>query len=98
MRFLCVSDIHGHARALRALLEEAEALGVDQLVACGDLVFPGPRPLEVWKLLVDRRALCVQGLGDRALARIDPDKLSATTETERKKIARLREVHGELGE
>jgi predicted phosphodiesterase len=98
MRFLCVSDIHGHARALRAVLEEAELLGFDQLVACGDLLFPGPEPLDVWKLLVENRALCVQGLGDRALARIDPDKLSATTENERKKIARLREVHGELGE
>lgn len=98
MRFLCVSDIHGHAKALRAVLEEADALGFDQLVACGDLVFPGPAPLEVWKLLVERHALCVQGIGDRALARIDPDKLSATTESERQRIARLREVQNELGE
>ncbi len=98
MRFLCVSDIHGHAKALRAVLEEADALGFDQMVACGDLVFPGPEPLDVWKLLIEHHALCVQGLGDRALAQIDPDKLTATTETERQRIARLREVHHELGE
>ena len=47
MRFLCVSDIHGHAAALRAVLREAEGYGFDQLIACGDLCFPGPEPLEV---------------------------------------------------
>jgi predicted phosphodiesterase len=98
MRFLCVSDIHGHAAALRAVMEEAQAIGFDQLVTCGDLVFPGPEPLEVWKILVEHKALSVQGIGDKALARVDPDKLSATTEGERQRIARLREVHNELGE
>lgn len=98
MRFLCVSDIHGHARALAAVLEEANAYGWDQLVACGDLVFPGPEPLAVWKLLVNNRALCVQGVSDRALSQIDPTKLSATTEHERERIDRFRKVQGELGE
>ena len=98
MRFLCVSDIHGHAKALDAVLQEAEIRGYDQLIACGDLCFPGPDPLSVWKTLVSRHALCVQGLGDKALARIDPTKLSATTELERSRIERLRQVHVELGE
>jgi predicted phosphodiesterase len=98
MRFLCLSDIHGHANALDAVLEEAEIRGFDQLIVCGDLCFPGPDPLRVWKTLVARRALCVQGLGDKALARIDPIKLSATTELERSRIERLRQVHVELGE
>jgi predicted phosphodiesterase len=98
MRFLCVSDIHGHARALEAVLKEASDHGFDQLVACGDLCFPGPNPLDVWKLLVQHRALCVQGLGDRALAQIDPNKLIAATESEQKRLARLKAVHHELGE
>ena len=98
MRFLCVSDIHGHAAALDAVLKEADSLGWDQLVACGDLCFPGPAPLAVWKTLVGHRALCVQGVGDRALAQVDPNKLSATTEVERKRIERLRQVQNELGE
>ena len=98
MRFLCVSDIHGHAAALRAVIREAEALGFDQLVACGDLCFPGPDPLEVWKILVQYRALCTQGVGDRALAAIDPEKLSATGEAERARIDRLRKAHRELGD
>ena len=33
MRFLCVSDIHGHAAALKAVIREAEALGFDQLAS-----------------------------------------------------------------
>lgn len=98
MRFLCVSDIHGHAAALRAVIREGEALGFDQLIACGDLCFPGPEPLEVWKILVKHRALVTQGVGDRALAAIDPDKLSATGEAERARIERLRKTHRELGD
>ncbi len=98
MRFLCVSDIHGHATALDAVLKEAEIRGYDQLIACGDHCFPGPEPLRVWKTLVAKHAVCVQGVGDKALARIDPTKLSATTEVERGRIERLRQVHVELGE
>src|SRR3954468_17688753 len=98
MRFLCISDIHGHAAALDAVIKEADSLGWDQLVACGDLCFPGPAPLAVWKTLLSHRALCVQGVGDRALAQIDPNKLSATSEVERNRIERLRPVQHELGE
>lgn len=98
MRFLCVSDIHGNARALSAVMEEASVHGWDQLVACGDLVFPGPEPLAVWKTLVQNRALCVQGMSDRALAQIDPSKLSATSGHERERIERFRRVQAELGE
>jgi predicted phosphodiesterase len=98
MRFLCVSDIHGYAAAFKAVLREAEAHGFDQMIACGDLCFPGPEPLEVWKMLVQHRALCTQGVGDRALAAIDPEKLSATGEAERARIERLRRAHRELGD
>jgi predicted phosphodiesterase len=98
MRFLCLSDIHGHYAALQTVLAEADARGWDQLVVCGDICFPGPEPLKVWKALVDRQALCVQGASDRALAVVDPHKLSATTEPERARIERLRRVQQELGE
>jgi len=98
MRFLCVSDIHGHATLLKALMREADIYGWDKLVACGDLCFPGPEPLAVWKILVEHRALCVQGLGDRALAQVDPSKLAAASPGERSRIERLKQVHAELGE
>lgn len=98
MRFLCISDIQGNADALDRILEEGKQRGYDQLVVCGDLCFPGPEPLRVWKTLIEQGALCVQGVGDRALSTIDPKKLSATTENERARIERLRRTHAELGE
>jgi predicted phosphodiesterase len=98
MRFLCLSDIHGNAEALQRVLEDAQAREFHQLVVCGDCVFPGPEPLKTWKILVERRALCVQGVSDRALAQVDPNKLSATNPREQARIERLRQVHRELGE
>jgi predicted phosphodiesterase len=98
MRFLCISDIHGHAAALRRVLAEAEAREFHQLVVCGDSLFPGPAPLETWKILIERRALCVQGLSDRALYEVKPTKLKATTPEQKARIVRLEQVQRELGE
>lgn len=98
MRFLCVSDIHGHAAALRRVLEEAGNREFHQLIVCGDTLFPGPEPLETWKLLVERRALCVQGVGDRALYEVDPDKLAPTTHEGRERLGRLRDVRAAVGD
>jgi len=98
MRFLCISDIHGHAAALRRVLEDAEAREFHQLVVCGDSLFPGPAPLETWKILIERRALCVQGLSDRALYEVNPGKLKATSPEQQARIVRLQEVQRELGE
>jgi predicted phosphodiesterase len=98
MRFLCISDIHGHAAALRRVLEDADAREFHQLVVCGDSLFPGPAPLETWKILIERRALCVQGLSDRALYEVKPSKLKATTFEQKARIHRLEQVQRELGE
>jgi predicted phosphodiesterase len=47
---------------------------------------------------VEHRAVCVQGLGDRALAQVDPSKLAAANASERARIDRLKQAHQELGE
>ncbi len=98
MRFLCLSDIHGNAAALKLILQEGKIRGYDQLIVCGDLCFPGDGALEVWKILLRENAMCVQGVGDRALARVDPDTLSANTETGKIRIQKLKEVRAQLGE
>ncbi|HEX2880522.1 MAG TPA: metallophosphoesterase family protein [Polyangiaceae bacterium] len=98
MRFLCLSDVHGDADALAAVLREGRDRGYDQLVVCGDLLFPGPKPLDTWKLLLDQKALCVQGVSDRALASLDPDELKAETPEQTQRIELLRNVHESLGE
>lgn len=55
MRTALVSDVHGNAVALEAVLADLERRPVDRVVALGDMVQGGPQPAEV----VDRLA----GLG-----------------------------------
>ncbi|HEX9297328.1 MAG TPA: metallophosphoesterase family protein [Polyangiaceae bacterium] len=98
MRFLCISDIHGHADALAAVLATAERRGFSKLLVAGDLCFPGPAPLATWRRLMAANAICVQGVGDRALATVDVDNLRATSEHERARLDRLRATRVELGE
>jgi predicted phosphodiesterase len=98
MRFLCLSDIHGHARALRAVIDEGAARNFQQLLVCGDLVFPGPEPLETWHVLLEHHAVCVQGLSDRAIATVDPTKLVPATAEQRSRLERLVGAKQRLGE
>jgi predicted phosphodiesterase len=98
VRLLCISDIHGHADALGAVLAAAERRGYDKLLVAGDLCFPGPQPLETWRRLAQAGAVCAQGVGDRALATIDPELLSPRSEHERARLGRLADVRRELGE
>ena len=99
MRLLCISDVHGHEDALAAVLATAERRGYQQLVVAGDLCFPGPAPLETWRRLVRAKALCVQGLGDRALATLDISSIRAPQdERERLRLERLVDVRRELGD
>ena len=98
MRLLCISDIHGHAKALDRVLAVGRAQECTKILVAGDLCFPGPEPLITWKLLMASRAQCVQGVSDRALARIDPDRLNPTNDLERERVERLRSIRQELGE
>jgi predicted phosphodiesterase len=98
VRLLCLSDIHGRADALSAVLAMGERRGYAQLLVAGDLCFPGPEPLETWRRLTQAQAVIVQGTGDRALATLDIVKLSPRNEHERARLTRLSEVRTELGE
>ncbi len=46
-----ISDIHGIEPALRAVLDDADGLGVERWWVLGDLVLFGPEPAEVLELL-----------------------------------------------
>jgi predicted phosphodiesterase len=98
MRWLCISDIHGDADALSAVLATAERRGYSKILAAGDLCFPGDKPLETWRRLSHANATCVQGVGDRAVATLDPKTLHGRDEHERDRLDQLRRVRGELGE
>ena len=52
MRLGILADVHGNDVALRAVLKDADRLGIDRWWALGDLVLFGPRPAEVLELLL----------------------------------------------
>jgi len=98
MRFLCLSDIHGHVDALAAVLATAEKRSFHKLLVAGDIVFPGPAPLETWRRLTAAGAVLVQGVSDKALATVDPRDLRAKNDHETRRLDRLRDARSELGE
>ncbi len=98
MLLLCISDVHGQLDALRAVLATAERRSFHKLLVAGDLVFPGPEPLETWRRLTAAGAVLVQGLTDRAVATLDPEALRARSEHERERIERMRAARDVLGE
>jgi predicted phosphodiesterase len=98
MRLLCISDIHGHVGALSAVLAMAERNAFHKLLVAGDIVFPGPAPLDTWRRLTAAGAIMVQGVSDKALATLDPSELHPSNDHERRRLERMRDVRAELGD
>jgi putative phosphoesterase len=98
MLLLCLSDIHGHLDALRAVLATAERRSFHKLLVAGDIVFPGPDPVDTWRRLAAAGAVMVQGLTDRAVATLDPSVLHPRSDHERERIERMRTTRDALGE
>lgn len=98
MLLLCVSDIHGNLDALRAVLATAERRAFHKLLVAGDIVFPGPEPLETWRRLTAAGAIMVQGVSDKALATLDPGALRPRSDHERTMLERVKTVRAELGD
>jgi predicted phosphodiesterase len=98
MLLLCLSDIHGQLDALRAVLATAERRSFHKLLVAGDLIFPGPEPVETWRRLTAAGAIMVQGLTDRAVATLDPSGIHARSDHERERIERMRMTRDALGD
>jgi predicted phosphodiesterase len=98
MRLLCISDIHGHADALKQALTFGDIHKCTQVLVAGDLLFPGPKPLATWQLLMASHAHIVQGVSDRAMALVDPSRLHSTNPVEEERLKRLRQSKSELGD
>lgn len=93
-RVAVLSDVHGNAAALAAVLAEAERENPDLLVFGGDLTW-GAEPMATYELAARHagRAVFVRGNADRAL-------LEGSTETERERWMRgshLREALAFIG-
>jgi putative phosphoesterase len=78
MRVALISDLHGNAVALRAVLADIRSLGVDRIVCLGDVATLGPRPHEVIGLLRELRCPCIRGNHDDFL--IDPELIAKYTD------------------
>jgi putative phosphoesterase len=66
MKLGVIADIHGNDAALRAVLRDADRVGVDRWWVLGDLVLFGPRPAEVLELLLGlHRVEMLRGNTDR---------------------------------
>jgi predicted phosphodiesterase len=98
MLYLCISDIQGNLDALRAVMATAERRSFSKLLVAGDLVFPGPEPLETWRRLNAAGAILVQGVTDRALSALDPKALKPETDRERQLRDRFVAVREALGD
>jgi len=52
-RLALISDVHGNEVALRAVLRDIQARGVDEVACLGDVATLGPKPREVLELVVE---------------------------------------------
>jgi len=81
VRLGVISDIHGIAGALGAVLGEGERLGVERWWVLGDLVLLGPHPVEVLEMLADLDDVAfVAGNTDRYVLTDDQPHPHATPE------------------
>lgn len=72
MRVALISDIHGCATALDAVLAEIDATSIDRLICLGDVAAGGPTPGPVIDRLAERSCPCVMGNTDEGLVEL-PD-------------------------
>jgi predicted phosphodiesterase len=78
LRVALISDIHGNAIALEAVLRDITRVGVDRTICLGDTATLGPSPLAVLEILRDLGIPCITGNHDAFL--LEPDLLAAYTQ------------------
>ena len=78
MRVALISDLHGNALALDAVLDDAARAGVDRVVCLGDVATLGPKPHEVLARLAAIGCECIMGNHDAFL--LDAELIKRYTE------------------
>jgi predicted phosphodiesterase len=61
VRYGVISDVHGNLHALRAVVHDLRAQGVDAWLSLGDLIGYGPQPNECVELVAELDAISVAG-------------------------------------
>ncbi len=67
MQTALISDIHGNAEALRAVLADIDSKGIERIICLGDIIGYGPEPLECVDLVRARCAWSLMGNHDFAV-------------------------------
>lgn len=70
MRIAILSDVHGNLTALEAVLSDALAQRVDQMICLGDLAFKGPQPGECVSRIRELGIPCIHGNTDLFLLEV----------------------------
>ena len=65
--YAVISDVHSNLEALRAVVDDLDALGVSEVYCLGDVVGYGPNPAECVDLVLERCRVTVKGNHDEAL-------------------------------
>ena len=77
MKLAAVSDIHGNAYALRAVLADVRRRGADTLVNLGDILYGPVAPRATYDLLMEQEFLTIRGNQDRQIYEAGEDELAA---------------------
>ncbi|TVQ61061.1 MAG: metallophosphoesterase [Phycisphaerales bacterium] len=64
MQTAVISDIHGNAEALRAVLADISSRGIERIICLGDIIGYGPEPLECVDLVAEKCAWSLMGNHD----------------------------------
>jgi putative phosphoesterase len=98
VRIGLLSDIHGNLSALQAVAAKLAAESpLDQIVAAGDHLLGGPRPVEVWRYLHASGWILIRGNEDEALLSEEPPDLDALHRYARAYDAQRRWTRQRLG-
>jgi putative phosphoesterase len=76
-RLALISDIHGNEVALRAVLQDIQARGVDEIACLGDVATLGPKPREALALVVEHCDHLILGNHDEYM--FAPESIRAHT-------------------
>lgn len=73
MKILVISDVHGNAEALSAVLDQERDM--DTTVFLGDSILPGPQPNETMALLQGLSGIAI--LGNHDVEMLEPERVTA---------------------
>ncbi|MBP3038604.1 metallophosphoesterase family protein [Bacillaceae bacterium Marseille-Q3522] len=69
MKLAFISDIHGNATALKAVLQDIKNKGADKIFVLGDLCFRGPEPKRALEMVRDMQTDVIKGNADEWVVR-----------------------------